>query len=402
MNILYLGSFFPKSRYEEILSNSLGVVQNAGDTYQKAILAGLSQHVNSYKIITSPMIGSYPTRYKKIDFKGSNFDFNGLNDCDCLSFVNISLYKIYSRYQSAKKKLNHWVENTSGGKYIIVCSLDLSFLRALHEIKKNYQDIKICLIVTDLFRFMVLPKSIFSKSIIHYFERKSLRYIESVDSFVLLTKYMKNDLSVGDRPFVVIEGIYNNINTAAVLKFEKTPNKTILYTGTLAKQYGIIHLLDAFAKIEKKSYRLWICGEGDAKEEIINRSQNDNRIKYFGQVRREEAVNLQKKATVLINPRLSDSEFTLYSFPSKTMEYLASGTPTIMHPLKCLPEEYLNHIFIAFDESDSGLMQTIIDVCEREQEELSAFGQEAKQFILREKSSKVQVGKIIELINYEK
>jgi len=119
-------------------------------------------------------------------------------------------------------------------------------------------------------------------------------------------------------------------------------------------------------------------------------------------LKREEVIKLQREAGVLINPRSSNSEFTRYSFPSKTMEYLASGTPLIMHPLKCLPEEYLKYIFIAYDESDSGLMKTIIDVCERDQEELTAIGQRAKQFILREKNSSVQVGKILELMGYEK
>lgn len=402
MNILYLGSFFPESRKEEILSNSSGVIQNAGDTYQKAILVGLSQHINSYKIITSPMLGSYPTRYKKLFFEGSSFEFNGQNDSICSAFINMSLYKIFSRYHFVKKQLKDWIENTPSDKYVIVFSLDLSLLRALYEIKKKYSDIKICLIVTDLFRFMVIPDSILSKYIMRYFDRKSLKYLEKVDSFVLLTQYMKNDLLVGDRPFVVVEGIYNHINAIDTGNYEKELNKTILYSGTLAKQYGIIHLLDAFSKIEKENYRLWICGDGDSKEEIIKRSKTDHRIKYLGQLKREEVMILQKKATVLINPRLSNSEFTLYSFPSKTMEYLASGTPTIMHPLKCLPEEYLKYLFIADDETDFGLMKTIIDVCEKTQEELTSFGQRAADFILIKKNAFVQVGKIMELINYAK
>lgn len=401
MNILYLGSFFPESRYAEIISNSLDVIQNAGDTYQKAILSGLSHHINSYKIITSPMLGSYPKRYKKLFFKESSFEFMGLKDSVCSAFVNISLYKIYSRYYYAKKKILDWANSTPGDKYIIVFSLDLSLLRASCEIKKKFSNIKICLIVTDLYRFMVVPNSIMSKSVMQYLENKSLKYIEEVDCFVLLSKYMEKDLNVLNRPFIIIEGIYDNVNPTNICKIEKEHFKTVLYTGTLAKQYGIIHLLDAFSKIECDNYRLWICGEGDAKDEIIKRTKNDNRIKYFGQLKREEAVFLQKKATVLINPRLSNSEFTLYSFPSKTMEYLASGTPTIMHPLGCLPKEYLDHIFIATDESDIGLTKIIIDVCEKTQEELNAFGESATNFILKEKNSMVQVGKMMKLLNYE-
>lgn len=400
MDILYLGSFFPESRKEEILSNSKGVIQNAGDTYQKAILAGLSQNRINFEIITSPMIGSYPFNYKSIFFKGSSFDYNGVNNCICSAFINLSLYKIISRYFFAKKHVKNWADKYSEDKYIIIFSLDLSLLRIAYEIKQKHPEIKICLIVTDLYKYMIVPKNIIFKSVMQYFEIKSAKYIEKVDSFVLLTKYMNNNLKIGGRPFIIIEGIYNNTTTN--INYKKELHKTILYSGTLAKQYGIIHLLNAFTKIKEENYQLWICGEGDSKKEIIEYSKIDHRIKYFGQLEREDVIILQKRATILINPRFSDREFTLFSFPSKTMEYLASGTPTIMHHLKCLPEEYLEYIFIADDESDFGLMKTIIDVCEKTQEELNAFGQRAANYILNEKNSKAQVRKILKLINYEK
>ena len=127
-----------------------------------------------------------------------------------------------------------------------------------------------------------------------------------------------------------------------------------------------------------------------------------NRIIYFGQLMREEVLCLQKRATVLINPRLSDSEFTKYSFPSKTMEYLASGTALIMHPLKCLPKEYFEHIFIAYEESDAGLAASIIEVCEKTANELFVFGKKASDFIKNEKNSEVQIRKILNMINHEK
>ena len=34
-----------------------------------------------------------------------------------------------------------------------------------------------------------------------------------------------------------------------------------------------------------------------------------------------------------------------YFFPSKMMDYLASGTPTISTKLKGIPEEYFNYCF---------------------------------------------------------
>lgn len=402
MSILYLGSFFPESRKEEILSNSIGVVQSAGDTFQKAILNGLSLKIDSLKIISSPMLGSYPARYKKLFFKGSTFEHLGFKECICSGFINLMLYKNLSRYQHVKKHINHWIENNPGTKQVIVFTLDISLLRALYEAKEKHPELLICVIVTDLTRFYVVPDSLFSKPIMQYFEKKTLKYLSRINSFVLLTEYMKQDLMVGDRKYIVIEGIYNSSDTSRDLNYEKEPFKTILYTGTLARVFGIKHLLDAFSKIDDENYRLWICGDGDSKDEIIKRAKIDSRIKYFGQLKREEVLILQKRATVLINPRFSDSEYTLYSFPSKTMEYLASGTPTIMHPLKCLPKDYLKHLFISYDESDLGLKNTIVDVCEMDPKELEIFGKNAADFIFKEKNANVQVSKILKLIAIEK
>lgn len=60
---------------------------------------------------------------------------------------------------------------------------------------------------------------------------------------------------------------------------------------------------------------------------------------------------LQVKCDVLVNPRSNNDEFTKYSFPSKTMEYLLSGSKVVMYPLSGIPQEYFE--FITVVEGDS-------------------------------------------------
>ena len=108
---------------------------------------------------------------------------------------------------------------------------------------------------------------------------------------------------------------------------------------------------------------------------------------------------LQKKATVLINPRHSADEYTKYSFPSKTMEYMASGTPTLMAHLASIPQEYESHLFFFDDESIEGMKKKIIEVCEKSQSELEIFGKAASKFILEEKNEMKQAKKIVDMIN---
>lgn len=402
MEILYLGSFFPENQKKEIYLNSKGVIQNAGDTFQKAIVNGLMQYeeCRDLKIMVSPMLGSYPFRYKKLFYKGCEFEHNIIKNCKSYSFTNLTLYKNLSRYKSIIKDLKAWANCGHSKKYIIIFSIDISLIKAAYEVKKKYKNIHICLIVTDLIEFMVTPSSVIYKCLLIYQNKKFSHYLKFIDSFVILTEYMKNKLNIGNRPYVVIEGIFNGISENKPCQKEQT--KTIFYSGTLAKIYGIMHLIHAFSLINDDNYRLWICGEGDAKKEVLEKCKNDERICYFGQLPREEVLKLQKKATVLINPRLSNEEFTKYSFPSKTMEYLASGTPVIMHPLKCLTDEYLHRMYIAYDESDEGLKNKIIEVCGKPELELELFGKEAADFILNNKNAFVQAGKILNLLKYGK
>lgn len=402
MEILYLGSFFPENQKKEIYLNSKDVIQNAGDTFQKSIVNGLMQYeeCRDLKIMVSPMLGSFPFRYKKLFYKGCVFEHNIIKNCTSYNFVNLSLYKNLSRYKSIIKDLKVWANKDSYKKYIIIFSLDISLIKAAYEIKKDHKNIHLSVIITDLIEFMVTPSNFMYKTILSYQDEKIKRYLKLFDSFIFLTEYMKDKLNVGERPYIILEGVYDN--TIKTKNFNKEHTKTILYTGTLAKIYGILHLVNAFSMINDENYRLWICGDGDAKKDIIEKCKKDKRIIYFGQLEKEEILALQKKATVLINPRFSTDEYTKYSFPSKTMEYLASGTPVIMHPLKCIPKEYLDKIYIAYDETDEGLKNKIVEICEKSHEELNAFGNKASEFIHNEKNSFIQAGKILNLLKNEK
>ena len=64
----------------------------------------------------------------------------------------------------------------------------------------------------------------------------------------------------------------------------------------------------------------------------------------MGQVSLNEARALQKTADVLVNPRLNEGEYTKYSFPSKTMEYLSTGRPVVCYKLDGIPDEYDKHL----------------------------------------------------------
>lgn len=390
MKVGFLGGIFPERIKDDIYLKSKGLIQYAADAFQKAIIKGLYENQVDLTIINLPYIGSYPLRYK--DLKSDEFEFSnyqGSKDVN-VGFNNLMMYKYYSRYRNSKRALKKWL--SSGGRNLIIYSIHTPFILAATALKKIYPDLRICIIVPDLPEYMDdngLIKTFFKKIEKQILDKAFLK----VDTFVVLSDYMVEPLKIGEKPWIRIEGIYEE---KLEEKVEKENSRVIFYSGTLARRYGILNLLQAFSEIDKNNYQLWICGEGDAKEEVEKMAKVDSRVKFLKQLPREQVVEIQKKATVLINPRSSKEEFTKYSFPSKTIEYLASGTPAILFRLPGIPDEYFDYCYVA--ESEERLSETILHVCEKDDKELLDFGLKAKKFILENKVAKIQVEKLVNML----
>ena len=295
-------------------------------------------------------------------------------------------------------ELSKFIESLPEGKKIIFF-YNFTGLTILPELKKKYKNVKACLLVTDLPEYMDANNYLLTRlnrKISNIFSSKDNKHFNHIDGYILLAPAMRERLPMENKPWIQIEGIYNPEDDKACV--EKAEEKIVLYTGNLGKRYGILELLEAFHRINKNNYRLWICGTGDGLEDVKKYEDMDPRISYLGTLPRTEVIKLQKKVTILINPRHSTDEYTIYSFPSKTMEYLASGTPTLMSHLKSIPQEYDNHIFYFEDESIEGFSNRIVEICEKPSKELAEFGSKASLFIRQNKTPEPQVKKIISFL----
>ena len=144
--------------------------------------------------------------------------------------------------------------------------------------------------------------------------------------------------------------------------------------------------------------KLLICGFGQAEERIKLFMESDSRILFLGRIDRSDAISLQRKATILVNPRQNNEEFTKYSFPSKTMEYLASGVPLVAYKLDGIPDEYDKYINYVPDNSSEALALTLSELLKISDDERTQKGLEAKDFVLKNKNRKVQAKKILDFI----
>ena len=108
---------------------------------------------------------------------------------------------------------------------------------------------------------------------------------------------------------------------------------------------------------------------------------------------------LQRQATILVNPRRNTEEFTKYSFPSKTMEYLAAGVPVVAYKLDGIPDEYDDYLNYVPDNTPKSLAYLISEICKKSPEEREEMGRRARAFVHDEKNAVKQAQRILDLLS---
>lgn len=400
---IVVGGILPYYLYDRIIKKSSGVIQYAADVLQKALLCGLKYHTENIELYNLPYIGSYPKRYKDLFIGSYDFEHStpyGTIKSKNIGFCNLSAYKFFSRYYNLKKELNRLFKECNGEEIVLlIYAIHTPFIKACVDIKKKYSNAKIILMVPDLPEYMSSSTSKIRHILNKINNRVLVKAYDNIDGYVLLSKYMTDRIPVGDKPWTVVEGIYDSSMANKCTDINESKDKYILYTGTLARRYGILNLVEAFHNCKLKEVKLYICGEGDSKEIIEEISKRDSRIVYLGQVKREKAIELQRNASLLVNPRTPEGEFTKYSFPSKTMEYLASGIPTLLYKLPGIPDEYYENCFTIDKLGIEAMTESIEKIFSLPDAVRQDKGSKAKLFITSQKNPIEQTRKIINLIN---
>ena len=245
-------------------------------------------------------------------------------------------------------------------------------------------------IVTDLPD--MLSGSRFSKGLANFVIRHCTHY-------VLLTQAMNDYLNKTGKPYVILEGHADITMADRIPSLEKKSEPRIcFYAGGVSKQYGLSNLVEGFREANLPNAQLHIYGPGDYVKELQQIAAEDDRIFYGGMLLNTEIVEKEQEATLLINPRPTGEEYVKYSFPSKTMEYMASGTPVLTTVLPGMPREYHPYVYLLEDETTDGITEKMKEVLENSNETLFRKGTEARRFVLEQKNNVIQARKILEML----
>jgi len=396
MKALYFGTVCNLNEYESRLAKCSSKPSVAPIIFESALLDGLYKNGACVEIHSFPMIPVFPKSGilkfgKNVEKLECGYSSRWLNT------FNIPVLKQLSRRLDARRIIKRWLKSNSENGVVITYSIPPFLVKDVLRLSKKYR-VKTVAIVTDLLSDMYINER---KSLITQIKKIyvsfAIRNQGKYDGYVFLTEAMSNVVAPG-KPYIVMEGI-GDVSLAYLYEEEQKSNpRSIMYAGMLHDKYGIINLIEAFDKLDRTDVELWLFGDGSAREEVKRRAIENPRIKYFGQRDRQEILKYEKKATLLINPRNVDDEFTEYSFPSKTIEYMLSGTPFITTKLKGIPDSYYNYTFVAEDNSVTSLKNIMEQALLASPEELTQVGESAKKYIIDEKNSERQARRIIEFI----
>ena len=202
----------------------------------------------------------------------------------------------------------------------------------------------------------------------------------------------------GGIPLRVIEEFSGAISTEGTSGGEGS-EVIVMYAGGLSALNGVPLLLKAFAGVAGANYRLRVAGAGPCRGLVEEAAERDARITYLGVLGNARIRELYSEATVLVNPHSTTMRTARYVFPSKLIEYMASGTPVISTCPPGMDARYEHCIVALTEETPEALAALVLAVAKLGARERRAIGQRAREFVLREKTWERQGRRVADFIN---
>ena len=386
MKILYGFSNCTDRKYDELMRGKDLAILRPDQKYHGLLIKGLAENGADIKCFSGLPINRALTKklfIREKDEIENNVYYHYINTVNLPLFRQLSIFfGSFFGVLRAKKDNN---------TYIICDCLNIANAYGM-MLAGKLKKIPVTTIVTDI------PDMMSQGDIAR---RINNRFFRSADGFVLLTKQMNMRVNQKGKPYIVLEGHVDSSLPQIDIK-EKTElltgKRIIVYAGGIQKEYGIANLVEGFILSNLRNCELHVYGDGDYREELRSITHKNGSIKYFGVRENSAVVKEEQTAALLVNPRPSEPEYTKYSFPSKNMEYMVSGTPLLTTKLPGMPEEYYPYVYLIEDETPIGISDTLREIFSQPFEERSKKGNLAREFVLKNKSNLKQAKTIIDFL----
>lgn len=385
MDIIYGYSNCTDKKYNEIFADKSVAVLQPDQKYHGLLIKGLAQNGANVRCYSGLPLNRSVT--KKLFIHEPDEMEDGVYYHYYRTF-NLPILRQLMIMMGAKKAVK---KHKSNEKAVVICDC-LNRSNAMGMLKgAKKKKIPVIMIVTDIPDFQFDQKA----------ATKCNKMLEKADGFIFLTEQMNERLNKHGKPYIVLEGHSDGALFAIdpAKKFERqNGKKVVLYAGSIRRLYGIQNLVEGFLSAKLSDAELHVYGDGDYREKLEAICKNNPSVRYMGIRPNAEIVGKEQRAALLVNPRPSAPEYTKYSFPSKNMEYMVSGTPILTTKLPGMPKEYYPYVYLLEDETPKGITEKLQEIFGLSLEEREEMGANARGFVLQHKSNVAQAKKILKFI----
>jgi len=399
INILYISSLCSPRILEYLYNSSSTKPLQSIQKFHRLFAEGIKLSDDTVIVETLSSV-PVPANHKKWLWKIPKEKFNNIN-YRYIPFINIPFLKdIIIIFYSFFRIVIWRFSNIKNGNKIIVCDVLKLGITVSAIMACKLTGIKVLAIVTDLPGLMVVNTMNAQPLKLKVYNEITSKILSNFDGYILLTEQMNEIVNPRRKPYMIMEGLVNiDLKLSDNSLENKQSERILIYAGGLFEKYGIKKLIDSFMLIEGKDLRLHIYGSGEMVKNMAVYMNLDSRIVYKGNVPNQIVVDDLQTATLLINPRPSNEELSKYSFPSKNMEYMASGTPLVTTLLPGMPEAYFPYVYLFNDESVNGMRRTLEFLLSKTKEELHEFGNKSKEFVLNHKNNEIQGHRLLKFLD---
>lgn len=387
MKILLLGSLISAAQMEQLNSNSKEKASVAPVNYETMLAKGLVENGAKVDALSVPAVAAFPhSIYKHIAGKQETIENN--IRIQWVPFINIQGMKQLTIKRNAEKLLERWLQENKDikDKVVLMYSIYPPYTEPAVRLCKKY-GCHLSAVITDLPEYMYSWKNM--KGIRGWYSQRMSEKMINIqgkcDSYILFTKPMAAKMGIEDKPYMVSEGFCDASVFADISEQKKYSRKTIVYGGNLSRLYGIQNLVKGFMQTNLDA-ELHLYGAGGDAAFVEKCADKDSRVKFFGRVDRKTLLIALKRAHLLVVNKPTADDYSNYSFSSKILEYMASGTPLLTTKVGGMSAEYLKYVYAIEDESIDGISAVLNTVLKKTPREVCIFGKRAAQFVVSNKN----------------
>ena len=311
MNVLLFTSAMTESDFSKYQEHAKIKPNPSNQNFYVKLIKALSINNNVAVVSHRPLV--------KGMFRQNSFEKDFVMDYNVRFYYTPNkaskLFKLLNEKTTIEKIAKEAIEDFKSDDFVIVTdTLRLNLLKAAKKVAELY-GVKIVGMLTDN------PMNLSNG---RPFVKKELKKQGStLDGYLSLTSGLAHSYNPSV-PSYVFEGLVCEESEG-----RKDPIFNYFYFGgSLYERYGVKTLVDAFHKSNIKS-KLVLAGSGPLDKYIEQLAEEDYRILYLSQISKEKNIAYMRNSIANINPRPINKELDDESVPSKLLEYLSIGNPTI-------------------------------------------------------------------------